>query len=59
MGMLPASYRVKLGFGFHIGWAIEGAIGSIHKGMLRASRWCEIYGKIDFSDANRILRKLV
>jgi len=31
MGMLPTSYKVKLGFGFHVGWAIEGAIGSIHK----------------------------
>jgi len=25
------SYRVKLGFGLHCGWAIEGAIGSKHK----------------------------
>ena len=24
-------YKVKMGFGLHIGWAIEGAIGSIHK----------------------------
>jgi len=24
-------YQVKLGFGLHVGWAIEGAIGSMHK----------------------------
>jgi class 3 adenylate cyclase len=24
-------YRVKMGFGLHQGWAIEGAIGSMHK----------------------------
>lgn len=24
-------YKVKMGFGLHQGWAIEGAIGSIHK----------------------------
>lgn len=24
-------YKVKLGFGLHIGWAIEGAIGSEYK----------------------------
>lgn len=24
-------YRTELGFGLHVGWAIEGAIGSIHK----------------------------
>jgi len=28
---LGEDYSVKLGFGFHVGWAIEGAIGSIHK----------------------------
>lgn len=25
------NYRVKMGFGLHLGWAIEGAIGSIYK----------------------------
>jgi len=25
------NFRVKMGFGLHIGWAIEGAIGSEHK----------------------------
>jgi class 3 adenylate cyclase len=25
------NYSVKLGFGLHIGWAIEGAIGSFYK----------------------------
>lgn len=25
------NYRVKVGFGLHIGWAIEGAIGSFYK----------------------------
>eukprot|EP01029_Cantina_marsupialis_P014745 TRINITY_DN32357_c0_g2_i1.p1 TRINITY_DN32357_c0_g2~~TRINITY_DN32357_c0_g2_i1.p1 ORF type:complete len:893 (+),score=257.11 TRINITY_DN32357_c0_g2_i1:121-2799(+) len=25
------NYRVRLGFGLHAGWAIEGAIGSVHK----------------------------
>ena len=25
------NYKVKMGFGLHIGWAIEGAIGSIYK----------------------------
>ena len=25
------SYRVKMGFGLHVGWAIEGAIGSNYK----------------------------
>lgn len=24
-------YKVKMGFGLHLGWAIEGAIGSVHK----------------------------
>ena len=24
-------YKVKMGFGLHIGWAIEGAIGSFYK----------------------------
>lgn len=24
-------YKIKLGFGLHLGWAIEGAIGSIIK----------------------------
>ena len=24
-------YKVKLGFGLHIGWSIEGLIGSTHK----------------------------
>ena len=26
-----ANYQVKMGFGLHIGWAIEGAIGSEYK----------------------------
>ena len=25
------NYQVKLGFGLHLGWAIEGAIGSSYK----------------------------
>jgi class 3 adenylate cyclase len=25
------NYEVKMGFGMHVGWAIEGAIGSIYK----------------------------
>ena len=25
------NYEVKMGFGLHVGWAIEGAIGSIYK----------------------------
>lgn len=25
------NYSVKLGFGLHLGWAIEGAIGSTYK----------------------------
>ena len=25
------NYSVKLGFGLHVGWAIEGAIGSTYK----------------------------
>lgn len=25
------NYRLKMGFGLHVGWGIEGAIGSIHK----------------------------
>jgi class 3 adenylate cyclase len=25
------NYQVKMGFGLHVGWAIEGAIGSIYK----------------------------
>ena len=25
------NYRIKMGFGLHVGWAIEGAIGSIYK----------------------------
>lgn len=29
--MINPSYKVNLGFGFHVGWAIEGAIGSEHK----------------------------
>lgn len=28
---IGASYKPKLGFGLHFGWAIEGAIGSYHK----------------------------
>ena len=28
---LGSGWRVKLGFGLHVGWAIEGAIGSKHK----------------------------
>ena len=24
-------YQVKMGYGLHFGWSIEGAIGSIHK----------------------------
>lgn len=27
----PDGYSVKMGFGLHIGWAIEGAIGSVQK----------------------------
>jgi len=27
----PPPYRVQMGFGLHLGWAIEGAIGSAHK----------------------------
>jgi class 3 adenylate cyclase len=25
------NYQVKIGFGLHVGWAIEGAIGSFYK----------------------------
>jgi class 3 adenylate cyclase len=25
------NYQVKMGFGLHVGWAIEGAIGSFYK----------------------------
>ena len=25
------NFKIKMGFGLHIGWAIEGAIGSIYK----------------------------
>lgn len=28
---IGAGYKVRLGFGLHYGWAIEGAIGSFHK----------------------------
>lgn len=28
---LKGNYKVRLGFGLHYGWAIEGAIGSFHK----------------------------
>jgi class 3 adenylate cyclase len=28
---LGGKYRVKMGFGLHVGWAIEGAIGSNYK----------------------------
>ncbi len=28
---LGPHYQVKMGFGLHIGWAIEGAIGSEYK----------------------------
>lgn len=31
IGARIANYRVKMGFGLHLGWAIEGAIGSIYK----------------------------
>lgn len=29
--MVCRSYQVKLGFGLHVGWAIEGALGSLSK----------------------------
>jgi class 3 adenylate cyclase len=25
------NFRIKMGFGLHVGWAIEGAIGSVYK----------------------------
>ncbi len=28
---LGAGYKIRMGFGLHVGWAIEGAIGSSHK----------------------------
>jgi class 3 adenylate cyclase len=28
---MGADFKVKMGFGLHFGWAIEGAIGSEHK----------------------------
>jgi hypothetical protein len=32
LGSAPAPhYEVDMGFGLHVGWAIEGAIGSVHK----------------------------
>ena len=42
---LGATWRVRLGFGLHCGWAIEGAIGSRHKvraalGFLMRVRCC-------------------
>lgn len=30
-GVLTLHTQVKMGFGLHVGWAIEGAIGSEHK----------------------------
>eukprot|EP01018_Ginkgo_biloba_P026181 Gb_03587 [translate_table: standard] len=30
-GKISNCYRIRLGFGLHVGWAIEGAIGSSHK----------------------------
>ena len=31
MSRLGQNYRVRLGFGLHVGWSIEGAIGSEYK----------------------------
>ena len=28
---MGSDFKVKMGFGLHFGWAIEGAIGSEHK----------------------------
>lgn len=30
-GLKKAGWKLSMGFGLHIGWAIEGAIGSVHK----------------------------
>ena len=37
-----SGYKVRMGFGLHYGWAIEGAIGSIHKVFLTSKKPIQI-----------------